>query len=75
MNGPLLSCSLLCGLEACEALEEAQDETHDKDLDAHEDVLDDALEADLFSRVRHHELAHIWAIILALSAEIGKLVA
>ena len=74
-SAPLLSCTLLYGLEVCEALEEAWDAAHDEGLDAYEDDLDDALEADLLSRARHCKFAHIWTFILALSSKIGKFVA
>ena len=48
------------------------DEALDDNLDAHKDALDDSLEADWFNRAKCQELAHIWAIILALSTKISK---
>ena len=73
-NGPLLSCPCLLDLEVCEAIDEAWDKAFDEDCDAHEDALNDGLEADLFSRARHLEFAHICTIVLAWSVEIGKFV-
>ena len=74
-KGPLLSSLHLLDLEVFEALEKALDEALDDALDACEDVLNDAFEADLFSKANHHKLTHIRAIIFALSVKISKFVA
>ena len=59
--------------DAFDALDEALDDAHDDALeDDLEDALDNALDDDLFSKASQWELAHIWAIILALSSEIGE---
>ena len=58
----------------CEAVDEALDEALDDILDDHDDAWEDDLDEDLFSRARWQKLAHIWAIIFALSVEIGECV-